>query len=229
MKAINKPKPELLAPAGDPEKLLFAYLYGADAAYVGGGEYSLRLNSGFSLEQIKDAVTLAQSLGKKLYVAVNSFMRNQDIDRLSAYLEQLAKINPHALIVSDPGVFALAKLYAPNLPLHISTQANNTNWRSAQFWLEQGASRIILARELSLTEATEIAHRCPIETEIFVHGAMCISYSGRCLLSSFMTGRSANQGDCSHPCRYNYVLEEEKRPKQFFPLEEDQQGQLYYE
>lgn len=225
MKAINKPvKPQLLAPAGNPENLCFAYKYGADAAYIGGGVYSLRQNSGFSLPQIEEGVKLAHNLGKKIYVAVNSFMRNLDIDRLPAYLEQLAEINPDALIVSDSGAFALAKKHAPSLPIHISTQANNTNWAAAQFWLDQGASRIILARELTLAEAAEIGRKCPIETEVFIHGAMCIAYSGRCLLSSFMTGRSANRGNCSHPCRYNYALQEEKRAGEFFPITEDNQG-----
>ncbi len=217
-------KPELLAPAGDPEKLLFAYLYGADAAYIGAGDYSLRLNSGFSLEQIADAVSLAHRLGKKLYLAVNSFMRESDINALPAYLAQLVELQPDALIVSDPGTLSLARQYAPQCPVHISTQANTTNWLSARFWREQGAARVILARELSLAEAGAISAKAGIETEIFVHGAMCISFSGRCLLSSFMTGRSANQGNCSHPCRYNYALVEEKRPGEFFPIEEDGHG-----
>ena len=220
----NLLRPELLAPAGDPEKLLFAYQYGADAAYIGAGDYSLRLNSGFSLDEIAAAVELAHRLGKKLYLAVNSFMRNVDIDALPVYLAQLAELQPDALIISDPGVLVLARQYAPQVPLHISTQANNTNWLSARFWQEQGASRIILARELSLAEAGAISSQAGIETEIFIHGAMCISYSGRCLLSSFMTGRSANQGNCSHPCRYQYALMEEKRPGEFFPIEEDAHG-----
>jgi putative protease len=217
-------KPELLAPAGDPEKLLFAYLYGADAAYIGGGAYSLRQNSGFNLDEIADGVKLAHDMGKKLYVAVNFFMRNRDIEDISAYLTQLAEIRPDALIISDPGVFSLAKKNAADLPLHISTQANNTNWPAARFWWDQGASRIILARELTLTEAAEISQKCPIETEVFIHGAMCIAYSGRCLLSSFMTHRSANQGDCSHPCRYHYALREAKRPDELFPIAEDHHG-----
>ena len=217
-------KPELLAPAGDPEKLLFAYLYGADAAYIGAGDYSLRLNAGFSLEQIGDAIHLAHRLGKKLYLAVNSFMREGDLEALPEYLSQLAALEPDAMIISDPAVLTLARQYAPQVPLHISTQANTTNWLSARFWREQGASRIILARELSLAEAGKISIQAGVETEIFIHGAMCISYSGRCLLSSFMTGRSANQGNCSHPCRYHYALMEEKRPGEFFPIEEDDRG-----
>lgn len=216
--------PELLAPAGDLEKLKFAYLYGADAAYIGGGEYSLRLNSGFDLAGIKEAVELAHSLGRKLYVAVNSFLRNDAVEKLPAYLTELAKIGPDALILSDPGVFALAREYAPAIARHISTQANITNWCSAQFWYDMGAERVILSRELSLAEGAEVSAKSDIETEIFVHGAMCISFSGRCLLSSYMTGRSANLGNCSHPCRYNYVLEEEKRPGEYFPIEEDSHG-----
>ena len=225
MREINKMLiPELLAPAGDLEKLRFAYIYGADAAYIGGGEYSLRLNSGFDLPGIAEAVDLAQSMEKKLYVAVNSFLRNKDMDRLPQYLQELSGIAPDALILSDPGVFALAKEYAPNIPLHISTQSNITNWRSAQMGHDLGAQRVILSRELSLDEAAEISERADIETEIFIHGAMCISYSGRFLLSSFITGRSANLGNCSHPCRYNYVLEEEKRPGEYFPISEDEKG-----
>lgn len=217
-------KPELLAPAGDPEKLLFAYRYGADAAYIGAGAYSLRLNSGFSLEQISEAVSLARRLDKKLYLALNAYMRDQDLAELPEYLTRLADIAPDALIISDPAVLTLARRYAPQLPLHISTQENTTNALSARFWREQGAQRVILARELSLAEAGAISEQAAIDTEIFIHGAMCISYSGRCLLSSFMTGRSANQGNCSHPCRYHYTLMEEKRPGEFFPIEEDQRG-----
>ncbi len=217
-------KPELLAPAGDLEKLFFAYSYGADAAYIGGGDYSLRLNSGFTLAEIKEAVSLARQMGKKLYIAVNAYMRNQDISALPEYLQQLAAINPDALIISDPGTLLLAQTYAPKLAIHISTQTNNTNWLAADFWHRQGAARIILGRELSLAEAAEISAKSSIETEIFVHGAMCISYSGRCLLSSVMTSRSANQGNCSHPCRYSYALMEEKRPGEYFAISEDVRG-----
>jgi len=157
-------------------------------------------------------------------VAVNSFLRPHHMDKLPEYLERLAQIDPHALILSDPGVFALARQYAPNIPIHISTQANVTNGLSARFWHEAGASRIILARELSLDEVAGISRSEQIETEIFIHGAMCISYSGRCLLSSIMTDRSANLGSCSHPCRYKYTLEEEKRSGEHFPIEEDVRG-----
>lgn len=222
MKEINKP--ELVAPAGDLEKLRFAYLYGADAAYIGGGDYSLRAGAGFSLEGIAQARELADSLHKKLYIAVNLFAHNRDLTALPGYIQALAALNPDALIVSDPGVFSLCREAAPHIPLHISTQANNTNWRSARFWREQGAKRIVLARELSLREAAEITARGGLETEIFVHGALCVSYSGRCLISKFLTGRDANQGDCTHPCRWNYALQEEKRPGEFYPVEEDGRG-----
>jgi U32 family peptidase len=218
------PVPELLAPAGDPEKLLFAYLYGADAAYIGAGPYSLRQSSGFSLPQIAAAVSLARSLKKRLYLALNVYFNNGDLDALTQYLGEIARLQPDGLIVSDPAVFGLAKTFAPEIPLHLSTQVNTTNWQAAEFWRLQGAARVNLARELSLDEAAEIALRSGIETEVFIHGAMCISYSGRCLLSSFMTGRSANRGNCSHPCRYRYALTEEKRPGEYFPIEEDSCG-----
>ena len=213
-----------MAPAGNPEKLLFAYLYGADSAYIGGGEFSLRAGSEFDFLQLQDAVKLARSLGKKLYIAVNSFMRNVDIAKLPDFLDQLASIKPDALIISDPGVLDLAKEYAPGLPVHISTQVNTTNWRSARFWKQYGANRVNLSRELSIAEGREISSKSGMETEVFVHGAMCISFSGRCLLSSFMTNRSGNQGNCSHPCRYSYTLTEAKRPDEQFPIEEDKRG-----
>lgn len=217
-------KPEILAPAGDLEKLRFAYLYGADAAYIGGGGFSLRAGAGFSLEEIAQARVLADTLHKKLYVAINLYAHNCDIAALPAYIQDLARLKPDALIVSDPGVFALCRQIAPEIALHISTQANNTNWLSARFWRGQGARRIVLARELRLSEAAEIAVQGGLETEIFVHGAMCISYSGRCLLSAFLTGRDANRGDCSHACRWQYSLQEQRRPGEFFPLEEDARG-----
>ena len=220
--------PELLAPAGDLEKLRFAYAYGADAAYIGGGDFSLRSNAGCGLDVLAEACSLARRTGKKLYVAVNIYADNHDIAVLPSYLENLAELQPDGLLISDPGVFRLAQQYAPRLPIHISTQANNTNWLSARFWAEQGASRIVLARELSIAEGAEIAQRSGLEAEIFVHGAICISYSGRCLISQFLTGRSANRGDCSHPCRWQYVVEEEKRPGEYFPVEEDARGSYFF-
>ena len=202
MMATNKvPVVELLAPGGDLEKLRFAYLYGADAAYVGGGGFSLRSGSGMTLEELAEARQIASSMGKKLYVAVNLFAVNKDIEVLPEFLRDVAALHPDGLIISDPGVFRLCRLYAPQVPLHISTQANNTNWQTARFWRDLGATRIVLARELSLADGGVIAAKGGLETEIFVHGAICISYSGRCLLSSYLNQRSANKGDCTHPCR----------------------------
>jgi putative protease len=219
-------KPELLAPAGDFLKLEIALAYGADAVYVGGEKYSLRANSkNFSLESLEAAIGYAHGKGAKVYVAINSFARNSDIDELPAYIKSLGDIGADALIVSDPGVFLLAKEFAPSVKLHVSTQANVTNYKTALFWQSMGADRIILARELSLNEISEIAQKAPgVALEVFIHGAMCISYSGRCLLSSYMTGRNSNLGECSHPCRYKYALVEEKRPGESFPIEEDSDG-----
>lgn len=217
-------RPELLAPAGDLEKLRFAYIYGADAAYIGGGNFSLRGTAGCDLQTLAEACRIRSEFGKRLYVAVNIYANNADIAQLPDYLRALAALAPDGLLVSDPGVFALARQYAPEIPLHISTQANNTNWMSARFWAGQGAARIVLARELSLDEAAEIAAQGGLETEVFVHGAVCISYSGRCLISQFLTGRSANRGDCSHPCRWQYALQEETRPGEYFPVCEDSRG-----
>ncbi len=220
----NQKKPELVAPAGDLEKLRFAYIYGADAAYIGGGAFSLRQAAGLDLPAIRAARGIADEYRRRLYVAVNIYAGNQDLVELPAYFQALAEIRPDALIVSDPGVFVLAREHAPGLPLHISTQANTTNWQAARFWKSQGASRAVLARELSLAEGAETGERSGLATEVFVHGAMCVSYSGRCLLSSYLTGRSANQGDCSHPCRWQYALAEQKRPGDYLPIEEDSRG-----
>lgn len=217
-------QPEILAPAGDLEKLYFAYIYGADAAYIGGSGFSLRAGAGFSLEDIAQARQMADKLHKKLYVAINLYAHNRDIAALQDYIQTLAALRPDALIVSDPGVFALCRQTAPEIALHISTQANNTNWLSARFWCDQGARRIVLARELSLSESGEISAKGGLETEIFVHGAMCVAYSGRCLLSAFLTGRNANQGDCSHACRWQYALQEVRRQGEYFPIEEDSRG-----
>ncbi|MCR4962993.1 MAG: U32 family peptidase C-terminal domain-containing protein [Firmicutes bacterium] len=222
-------KPEILAPAGDEEKLFFAYRYGADAAYIGGRDFSLRANAAnFDLPQMERGIRLAHELGKKIYVAVNIFATNRDIRALPAYLTQLAELEPDGLIISDPGVFLAARQYAAGIPVHISTQANTTNWQTAKFWAEQGAKRVVLARDISLEEAAEIAGYGFLETEIFVHGAMCVAYSGRCLLSSYLTGRRANAGDCAQPCRWRYALMEEKRPGVYLPLEEDERGSYVF-
>jgi len=222
-------KPELLAPAGDMEKLIMAVHYGADAVYIGGTQYGLRAAAGnFTTEQMDEAVDYAHKHNAKVYVTVNIFAHNRHLNGLPAYLESLSNLGVDAILVSDPGVFSKARQVVPGLPVHISTQANITNWGSAQFWADQGAERIVLARELSLDEIREIKEKVNIELEAFVHGAMCISYSGRCLMSSYMTGRSANLGECAQPCRWKYALVEEKRPGQYFPVEEDESGSYVF-
>lgn len=218
-------KPELLAPAGNMEKLKMALIYGADAVYLGGKAFGLRAFGGnFSLEELREAVDFTHGLGKKLYVTVNIFPHNSDMEKLPEYLRYLDEIRVDAILVADLGVFAWAKKYAPHVPIHISTQANNVNWVSVNAWHEMGASRVVLAREMSLAEIKTIRDKCPVELEMFVHGAMCISYSGRCLMSNYMTGRDSNRGSCAQPCRWKYTLMEEKRPGQFFPVEEDDRG-----
>ena len=218
-------KPELLAPAGNMEKLKMALLYGADAVYLGGKVFGLRAFGGnFTNEELQEAVDFAHKLGKKIYVTVNIFPHNSDIAKLPAYLTFLNEIKVDAILVADLGVFTLAKEYAPDVELHISTQANNTNWAAVNAWAELGASRVVLAREMSLEEIKEIREKCSVELEMFVHGAMCISYSGRCLMSNYLTGRDANRGSCAQPCRWNYALVEEKRPGQYFPVLEDERG-----
>lgn len=218
-------KPELLAPVGNMEKLKMALLYGADAVYLGGKAFGLRAFGGnFTNEELQEAVDFAHKLGKKIYVTVNIFPHNGDIAKLPAYLTFLNEIKVDAILVADLGVFTLAKEYAPDVELHISTQANNTNWAAVNAWAELGASRVVLAREMSLEEIKEIREKCSVELEMFVHGAMCISYSGRCLMSNYLTGRDANRGSCAQPCRWNYALVEEKRPGQYFPVLEDERG-----
>ena len=218
-------KPELLAPAGNMEKLKMALLYGADAVYLGGKAFGLRAFGGnFTNEELQEAVDFAHKLGKKIYVTVNIFPHNSDIAKLPAYLTFLNEIKVDAILVADLGVFTLAKEYAPDVELHISTQANNTNWAAVNAWAELGASRVVLAREMSLEEVKEIREKCSVELEMFVHGAMCISYSGRCLMSNYLTGRDANRGSCAQPCRWNYALVEEKRSGQYFPVLEDERG-----
>lgn len=224
-------KPELLAPAGTLQRLETAVAFGADAVYVGGEAFSMRTASkNFSADDLKRARELTLAKGKKLYIAVNVIPHNRDMELLPSYLEELAALSPDALIVSDLGVFSMARELAPKLSLHISTQANNTNAKSFMAWHKLGATRIVCARELSLAEISEIRAQIPDELEIeaFVHGAMCISYSGRCLLSSYMTGRDSNRGNCAHPCRWNYTLMEEQRQGEYFPVYENERGTFIF-
>jgi len=217
--------PELLAPAGNFEKMQTAIHYGADAVYLGGKKFSLRAHAtNFGEEEMASAVTYAHSHGVKVYTTLNIFAHNADLKELPAYLHSLRAAGVDGLIISDPGILAAARQEVPELAIHLSTQANVTNRASVSFWEKQGVARLNLARELSLAEISEIRQTATAELEVFVHGALCISYSGRCLLSLYLTGRDANQGNCAHPCRYNYRLEEEKRPGQFFPVEEDGRG-----
>ena len=218
---------ELLAPAGDLEKLKIAVLYGADAVYFGGKMFSLRAGAdGFTVPEIREGLDFAHKRGAKCYMTVNIFAHNEDIEPLASYLEEIKGLPIDAFLVSDPGVATLIREIIPQAVLHLSTQANLTNYRAARFWQQFGMERLVLARELSLEEIRKIREMVPpeVELESFVHGSMCISYSGRCLLSSFMAGRDSNRGNCAHPCRWKYVLEEEKRPGEYFPIEEDARG-----
>lgn len=218
-------KAELLLPAGDLHKLKTGLRFGADAAYLGGKEYSLRAYAGnLTLQEMAEGLAFAREYGKRVYVTVNILAHNQDLQEMPAYLESLQQMGVDGLIISDLGVMRLAKRYAPDIPITVSTQANISNYEAAAIYKELGASRLVLARELSLDDIVTIKDKVDIELEAFVHGAMCVSYSGRCLLSHYMTGRNANQGACAHPCRYQYHLLEEKRPGQYFPIEEDERG-----
>jgi len=219
--------PELLAPAGSFEKMMVAIHYGADAVYCGGKKFSLRAHaSNFSEKELDEAVAYAHGKNVKLYVTVNILAHQEDLQGLEKYLLYLRDIGVDGIIISDPGILTLAKETIPGVPIHLSTQANVTNPGNARFWEAQGVARLNLARELSLAEVAGIRKVLdPLtQVEIFVHGALCISYSGRCLLSYYFTGRDANRGECAHPCRYKYALLEEKRPDQFFPVEEDEHG-----
>ena len=218
-------KPELLAPAGNLEKMKMAVLYGADAVYLGGKAFGLRAFGGnFTYEELKEAVDFAHARGRKVYVTVNIFPHNSDIEKLPDYLRYLQEINVDALLVADLGVFMLCRKLIPDMELHISTQANNTNWATVNAWKELGAKRVVLAREMSLNEIREIRAKCDVDLEMFMHGAMCISYSGRCLLSNYFTGRDSNRGSCAQSCRWKYALVEETRPGKYFPIEEDDRG-----
>lgn len=223
----NRP-PELLSPAGDPEKLKMSVLYGADAVYLAGTSFGMRSFAGnFSEdEELESAIKYAHEHGVRVHVTVNTMPRNGEAERLPAYLERLDDYGADALIIADVGVLSLANKYAPKAEKHISTQASIVNFVSANAWRDLGASRVILARELTLDEIAEIRAKTPkeLQIEVFVHGAMCVSYSGRCLLSNYMTGRDSNRGMCAQPCRYSYALMEEKRPGEYFPIEEDEKG-----
>lgn len=220
-------KPEILAPAGNLEKLKTAILFGADAVYLGGSKLNLRaFADNFTDEELVEGIEFAHNRGKRVYVTVNVFPHNEDLEGLELYLKDLENMKVDAIIVSDPGIIMTALEVAPNLEIHLSTQANNVNWKSALFWYKQGVKRIVLARELSFEEIKDIRKKLPkgCELEAFVHGSMCMSYSGRCLLSNYMTGRDANRGECAQPCRYKYYLMEEKREGQYFPVIEDERG-----
>ncbi len=218
---------ELLAPAGSLERLKMAITYGADAVYAGGESFSLRAAAkNFSADDLARGLEFAHARGKKMYITANIIPHNEDIDAFPKFLEEMNALGPDALIIADLGAFLLAKQYAPDIPVHISTQANNVNYRSVAAWHELGAKRVVLARELSLREIEEIRRKTPadLELEAFVHGAMCISYSGRCLLSNYMASRDANQGECAHPCRWNYSLVEQKRPGEYMDVFENERG-----
>ena len=220
-------KPELLMPAGSLPVLKVAVMYGADAVYIGGEAFSLRANAhNFSIEDMKEGVAFAHDRGVKVYVTANILAHNADLDQAESYFNELKGVGIDALIISDPGIFQIARKVLPEVDVHISTQANNTNYGTYNFWHSLGATRVVSARELSLEELAELKKRIPegMEIESFVHGAMCISYSGRCLLSAFMTGRSGNMGECTHPCRWKYSLVEESRPGQYMPVMENERG-----
>lgn len=226
-------KAELLIPAGSPEVLKTAVLFGADAVYIGGEAFSLRAKAkNFSIEEMAKGIRFAHERGVKVYVTANIFAHHGDIGDAEKYFQELheMKERPDALIISDPGLFVTAKEICPEIEIHISTQANNTNYKTCLFWHELGAKRIVCARELSLTEIKEMRERIPAQMEIeaFVHGAMCISYSGRCLLSNYMTGRDANQGACTHPCRWKYAVAEESRPGEYLPVYENERGTFLF-
>ncbi|MFW5981587.1 MAG: peptidase U32 family protein [Halanaerobiaceae bacterium] len=222
---MNKNRVELLAPAGNLEKLKLAIIYGADAVYCGGHNYGLRQGAdNFTLEELQEAVNFAHQHNARIYITVNMIPHNEDLIGLEKYLHELSDLGVDALIVSDPGVISILQNEGIKIPIHLSTQANAVNWASVRFWKEQGVERVILARELGKDEIIEISEKTDIELEMFIHGAMCISYSGRCLLSNYMASRDANRGACAHSCRWKYHLVEEQRPGEYYPVFEDEQG-----
>ena len=219
--------PELLIPASSLEVLKTAVIFGADAVYIGGEAFGLRAKAkNFSMEDMKDPIQFAHEHNVRVYVTANILAHNGDLPGVEEYFKELKEIGPDALIISDPGVFMIAKRVCPEIEIHISTQANNTNYGTYRFWHELGAKRVVSARELSMKEIKEIRSNIPddLEIETFVHGAMCISYSGRCLLSNYFTGRDANQGACTHPCRWKYAVMEESRPGEYLPVYENERG-----
>ena len=223
----TKRKVELLIPASSLEVLKTAVMFGADAVYIGGEAFGLRAKAkNFSKEDMAEGICFAHEHGVKVYVTANILAHNYDLEGAREYFKELKEMKPDALIISDPGMFTIAKEECPEIEIHISTQANNTNYMTYQFWWKQGATRVVSARELSLAEIKEIREHIPEEMEIesFIHGAMCISYSGRCLLSNYFTGRDANQGACTHPCRWKYAVVEEKRPGEYLPVYENERG-----
>lgn len=220
-------KTELLVPANNLEVLRTAVIYGADAVYIGGEAFGLRAKAkNFSRQDMEEGITFAHEHGVKVYVTANILAHNYDLEGARAYFRELKEISPDALIIADPGMFTLAKEECPDIEIHISTQANNTNYMTYQFWHKMGAKRVVSARELSLREIKEIRENIPedLEIESFIHGAMCISYSGRCLLSNYFTGRDANHGACTHPCRWKYAVVEEQRPGEYLPVYENERG-----
>ncbi len=229
---MNKRKPpELLVPASCLEVLKIAVLYGADAVYIGGEAFGLRAKTkNFSMEDMEAGILFAHEHGVKVYVTVNILAHNRDLEGARQYLRELRILGPDGLIIADPGIFRIAGEECPEIPRHISTQANNTNYETYRFWYELGARRVVTARELSLLEIREIRENIPedMEIETFIHGAMCISYSGRCLLSNYFTGRDANQGACTHPCRWKYAVMEESRPGEYLPVYENERGTFIF-
>lgn len=219
--------PELMIPASSLEVLKTAVVFGADAVYIGGEAFGLRAKAkNFSMEEMKEGIEFAHERGDKVYVTANILAHNEDLQGVRAYFQELRGLEPDALIIADPGIFDIAKEVCPEIPRHISTQANNTNYGTYMFWYRQGAERVVTARELSLAEIREIREHIPddLEIETFIHGAMCISYSGRCLLSNYFTGRDANHGACTHPCRWKYSIVEETRPGEYMPVFENERG-----
>lgn len=224
---MRNTKPELLIPASNLEVLKTAVIFGADAVYIGGEAFGLRAKAkNFTSEDMKEGIAFAHAHNVKVYVTANILAHNSDLEGAREYFKELKEIKPDALIIADPGMFMLAKEICPEIERHISTQANNTNWETYLFWWQLGAKRVVSARELSLAEIKEIRAHIPddMEIESFIHGAMCISYSGRCLLSNYFTGRDANQGACTHPCRWKYAVVEEKRPGEYLPVYENERG-----